>query len=152
MEILSYDETLEKVEEFIESSGVRKVCEEICKGRCCTECPKKVKEKCLTSKIRNLSCSTYICRNVIEKITIPDYKNMQIDMYERFIYNINKQMQKTNKNRLDYYFFPTKKEKELFKFPKELLYFPELQPIKGKLLKKITHKIKGYRMQTVYSV
>jgi len=53
----TYEEALEIIEKFMIESGIRKYCENICKGECCKDCP----NPCFKRGQRRLPCSVYIC-------------------------------------------------------------------------------------------
>lgn len=61
MEMLNYDQTLELVESFMEKSGIRDYCTNICKGNCCGSCYTKNPEACHRNEGRRLACSIYLC-------------------------------------------------------------------------------------------
>ena len=61
MEVLNYDQTLELVESFMEKSGIRSYCTDICKGDCCGSCYTNNPEACHRNEGRRLACSVYLC-------------------------------------------------------------------------------------------
>jgi len=60
MPTLDYHQTLDMVEAFMEASGIRAYCTNICKGRCCENCYTS-KNACHKHEGRRISCSAYIC-------------------------------------------------------------------------------------------
>lgn len=61
MQTLNYEQTLELVEQFMERSGIREFCTDICQGSCCGGCYEKSDSACHKHEGRRLSCSVYIC-------------------------------------------------------------------------------------------
>jgi len=57
---MDYYETLKIVENFMEKSGIRKFCSEICEGQCCGSCYTSDRA-CHKNEGRRLACSTYFC-------------------------------------------------------------------------------------------
>jgi hypothetical protein len=60
MPLLNYAQTLDKVEAFMEASGIRAFCTNMCKGDCCSGCYES-KEACHKHEGRRMSCSVYLC-------------------------------------------------------------------------------------------
>lgn len=60
---MNYEETLNKVESFMVSSGIRDFCTETCQGYCCDKCYTS-KNACHKNEGRRLSCSVFICLNL----------------------------------------------------------------------------------------
>jgi len=60
MDNLDYFQTLERVERFMEASGFRKYCTEICRGRCCGGCYTS-EGACHKNEGRRLACSIFVC-------------------------------------------------------------------------------------------
>ncbi len=58
---LNYQQTLDAVENFMNETGIRKHCTEVCKGACCSGCYDKSKHACYNNEGRRLACSSYIC-------------------------------------------------------------------------------------------
>ena len=74
MKKLNFDEALFLWDDFMENSGIRKYCQEKCKGECCTYvpwCGKNCKE--------SLPCVSYICSSLLINISEKLYR-----AYEKF--------------------------------------------------------------------
>lgn len=66
-DMLSYEELLDLAESFMEKSGVRAYCSEICKGHCCNGC--YVSDgACHKNEGRRLACSTFLCYNLRKRV------------------------------------------------------------------------------------
>ena len=59
----TYQETHDKIKDFLFKTNLQMLCQEICKGRCCKEtgC-----SDCNTGDPRRLGCVTYICQDLID--------------------------------------------------------------------------------------
>ena len=68
----SYTKTLNKIERFMESSGIRDICSNYCMGRCCEGCYKSEKA-CHKNEGRRLPCSFYICYT-LKKLVFTDHE------------------------------------------------------------------------------
>lgn len=64
MDYYNYSEVLKIVEDFMEQSGIRQYCEEVCKGGCCQGC-----RLCYNLlEPRHLPCSIYLCSMLTDDI------------------------------------------------------------------------------------
>lgn len=62
---LNYKDTLEIVEKFMINSGIREYCTKICKGKCCSGCYELNPKACWRCEGRRLSCSIYLCNDLL---------------------------------------------------------------------------------------
>ena len=79
----TYKEALDIVEDFMIKSGIRRYCENVCQGKCCSEVWDEEEERyipCWKSKVacwrnegRRLPCSIYVCASLLE--ILPDKGN-----------------------------------------------------------------------------
>ena len=56
----TYKETLDRVEMFMNDSGIRDFCSKICRGMCCMNCYES-ENACHKNEGRRLACSLFIC-------------------------------------------------------------------------------------------
>jgi len=121
----NYKEVLNRIEQFMESSHIRKYCTDICKGDCCNGCYESNKA-CHKNEGRRLACSCFLCAQLITFV-FPTGK-------ERYKYNklseaIRNALRKAD-DRWQYhnvYFEPyTSKQMENFRIRKSLFdqYLP----------------------------
>jgi len=61
----SYAKALNKIEEFMQKSGIREICSNLCIGKCCGKCYESEKA-CHKNEGRRLACSFYICHPLKE--------------------------------------------------------------------------------------
>jgi hypothetical protein len=65
-EFVGYAETHRVLDNFLNKSGIRRICREECKGDCCSGCkdnkPKTVEEQKTCGQ--NLSCMSFVCYNI----------------------------------------------------------------------------------------
>ena len=71
-----YNEALESVNEFMEKSGIRTLCKEVCKGQCCCDIASSLRKKRCNSNIlchEKLPCVCFVCSTMqaFIKRTIP---------------------------------------------------------------------------------
>jgi hypothetical protein len=66
-DLFTYGEALNKIENFMIDSGIRKFCSEVCKGRCCLGCYESEKS-CVKNEGRRLSCSIWVCNEMLNLI------------------------------------------------------------------------------------
>jgi len=67
MKYLTYDETMEIVEDFNQKSGIAKFCRETCLGRCCGSCWTS-KNACHKHEGRRLACTAFICGSLFDDL------------------------------------------------------------------------------------
>jgi hypothetical protein len=67
METYNYNEALNLVEKFMDESGVRAYCTEVCLGKCCFACSLRTEKGC-GDKIRHLACSLHICSLILKAL------------------------------------------------------------------------------------
>jgi len=60
----TYDEALNRIEEFMMKSGLRYFCTKVCKGACCSGCYESDKA-CHKNEGRRLSCSIFLCLQLV---------------------------------------------------------------------------------------
>lgn len=91
MDTYTYNETLTIVESFMVDSGIRDYCTKICKGACCKECY-TAEYACHKNEGRRLSCSTFICAeliNIIFKHTTSRTKYLHVlDSIRHCLYDV----------------------------------------------------------------
>ena len=73
---LNYQQTLERIEEFLIDSGWRAFCTEVCKGRCCHGCGTWNPEACHKVEGRRLYCSMFTCFDFQRHVLGPAAKNL----------------------------------------------------------------------------
>ena len=76
MSSLSYEEMLAVVEKFMIDSKIRQYCTEICKGKCCGSCSEKNKQTCSRHEKRRLSCSIYLCAEMLNLFSVKDRRQL----------------------------------------------------------------------------
>jgi len=79
----TYKEALDIAEDFMIKSGIRRYCENICRGKCCGEVWDEEEERyipCWKSKVacwrnegRRLPCSVYLCGSLLDISPDADY-------------------------------------------------------------------------------
>jgi len=80
---LNYGQAIALIEKFMNDSGIRSYCENICIGNCCNKCYTSDKA-CLSNEGRRLACSVYICVSLANLIFTSeehikyDYMSMKI--------------------------------------------------------------------------
>ncbi len=67
MKTLNYDQTMDIVEAFMDASGIRDYCSDICKGRCCDKCY-TTERACHLNEGRRLACSIFMCNPLTKNI------------------------------------------------------------------------------------
>lgn len=65
--LLTYNEALSKIENFMISTGIRKFCSDSCKGKCCLGCYDSEKS-CVKNEGRRLSCSIWVCNEMLNLV------------------------------------------------------------------------------------
>ena len=70
---ISYAKALNRIERFMESSGIRNICSNYCMGRCCEGCYKSEKA-CHKNEGRRLSCSFYMCYS-LKRLVFTDHES-----------------------------------------------------------------------------
>ena len=118
MKTLSYEEALEKVETWIEESGIREVCVDICKGKCCLQSKNKTCTACINSKDKNIFCSIFICSNLTQVLNI--YDSERFDEYLKLRHYLIAENEVVVEPKSVYYTLFSKEEKESFFFDKYL--------------------------------
>jgi hypothetical protein len=83
IEYVGYAETRRVLDNFLNKSGIRRICREECKGGCCFNCtdnkPKTVEEQKNCSQ--NLSCMAFVCydfRSCFEHAHIIEHKEADV--------------------------------------------------------------------------
>ena len=73
----SYKEFEEKINEFMEATGIRSFCREFCKGWCCRSCStiNKCNSICMNGKIP-IDCAMYICGELASLLGLENYKSL----------------------------------------------------------------------------
>lgn len=63
---------LDFAEKFMEESGIRKFCSEVCGGKCCASCSRPPGKglRCYEGGERNLACSSFICHTLRDFFTV----------------------------------------------------------------------------------
>lgn len=67
---IPYDEALAAIEDFMEASGIRKYCSEVCKGGCCSQCSLPRKGIGCPLPKRNILCSAFLCSDVLSQVPL----------------------------------------------------------------------------------
>lgn len=62
IQTMRHSQALKIVNKFMDDTGIRKYCQTICQGKCCSECQKP------TDCSNKLPCSAFICENLIKRI------------------------------------------------------------------------------------
>jgi len=107
--IMNYAQTLDMVEAFMEASGIRAFCTNMCKGDCCSGCY-ETKQACHRHEGRRMSCSIYLCyfktTGVGDDLMFP-FKSAERIIHEeaRRVYDRYKSGRYTNS-----YFYPPPKQ------------------------------------------
>jgi len=86
---MNYEETLNKVENFMVKSGIREFCTEVCQGYCCGNCYNS-KNACHRNEGRRLSCSVFLCAN-LRNLIFSSHANMKayIEMERVIIHKLS---------------------------------------------------------------
>lgn len=79
MHLATYEEALDKVEEFMRKSGLRGFCSDVCQGHCCGSCFIS-EDACHKNEGRRLSCSAFLCLNLTTLVL----NNKEIEIYSFF--------------------------------------------------------------------
>lgn len=97
MKSLTYEEALDKIENFMNKSEIRAFCTNICQGGCCGKCFAS-ENACHKNEGRRLSCSVYICNplrdllltdaedKIYSKVTSAVHKELNRLMLEENVY------------------------------------------------------------------
>lgn len=85
----TYQETMDLIEDFMEKSGIKAFCMEICQGDCCDECNQSA-HSCFQTEKR-LACSVYIC-GYFKKAIFPSEKIRQL--YSELDFEIVRELRK----------------------------------------------------------
>jgi hypothetical protein len=72
---LSHDELLTKVENFMETTYIRKYCTNVCMGDCCHNCYTTNNVACHKKEKRRLACSVFLCFDIKKRIFNKKQKN-----------------------------------------------------------------------------
>ncbi|MCX6743037.1 MAG: hypothetical protein NT116_02255 [Candidatus Parcubacteria bacterium] len=83
----NYQETLDKIEKFMNDSGIRDFCSEQCHGKCCSGCYEKNPDACHRNEGRRLACSAFICSSLRVLIFSPN----EAELWDHICMNINHQ-------------------------------------------------------------
>jgi len=130
---ISYKDSLDIIEKFMEESGLRNYCTYICKGKCCQGCYTS-KNSCYKNEGRRISCSIFICEQLnyfLTRCADDLYIVNKDESYKNYIYLFGKlrgfiysHIDQTLYAYMGYsiYFKPHTKELiETIKFSKQLL-------------------------------
>lgn len=101
MHLVTYEETLDKVEEFMRKSDLRDFCSDICQGCCCSDCFTS-KNACHKNEGRRLSCSAYLCLNLKTLVL----NNEEIEIYSSFERSLTTNLQAVAFDSEKIYFSP----------------------------------------------
>ena len=136
-DFISYDVALEKVETWVEKSGIREICVDICKGKCCTKKSEETKcTACLNSNEKNIMCSLFICSPLKQVLKLTENHRYILGDNLRYLLYIHN---------MEYYKIFTKKEKENFIFKESHIKLPNINIINKKHKKEVKELInKGY--------
>lgn len=117
----TYDELLQIVEKYIIGLNIRKICGEICKGKCCKGC-----NKCVDKDDKNLACSYFMCYSLRSKVF-----SMTVEQHHVFVETIKyiEYVIEHTIERYPYYRLFTKKQKDKMLFEKSKIKFLKLKPI-----------------------
>ena len=97
---MNYEETLNKVECFMDKSGIREFCSDVCQGYCCGNCYLS-ENACHKNEGRRLSCSVFICGNLSDLLFNSEYKEAYAEMENMIIHKLRISSDKVNgKNRV----------------------------------------------------
>jgi len=74
----NYKEFKDKINAFMEETGIRSFCKEFCKGWCCRSCStiiNKCNRVCMDGKIP-IDCAMYICKELASLLGLENYKSL----------------------------------------------------------------------------
>jgi|GEM_PF-1891350 len=77
-----YPEAFALVESFMEKSGIKKFCTEVCHGRCCGACWDSNPRSCHI-KGRILGCSVFVCSDLIGAARLGKYSKLMLHCLAR---------------------------------------------------------------------
>ena len=130
---ISYKDSLDIIEKFMEESGLRNYCTYICKGKCCGICYTS-KNACHKNEGRRISCSIFMCNQLnyllnrcaddISIVNKDEFHKNYIYLFGKLRGYIYSHIEKTLQAYVGYnvYFKPHTKELiETIKFSKQLL-------------------------------
>lgn len=114
MKSLTYNQTLQIIDRFMEDSGIRKFCTNVCQGKCCKTCSQDSPECCMVTGDTRLSCSIYICNSLAKTIFSRREYKIFYKIQETILLITYKHRQKEKSLQAMYYYLPSpeiKKEK-----------------------------------------
>ena len=79
----SYAEAVNKIEKFMQDGGIRKICSDLCVGRCCSKCYKSEKA-CRKNEGRRLACSFFMCYP-LKALLFTKYEEEIFDTVDRIV-------------------------------------------------------------------
>jgi len=85
VELLSYNELLDIIENFMNETRIRKFCSNICKGLCCHDCYTSNINACFLNESRRITCSLFICDSLSSII----FNEAERALYKRAIEVLN---------------------------------------------------------------
>jgi len=86
---MNYEKTLNKVELFMNKSGIRRFCSETCQGYCCNGCYGS-ENSCHKTGDRRLACSAFICANLRDILFSPAESRSYVNMMSKIKYELKK--------------------------------------------------------------
>jgi len=76
---MNYQETLNKIENMMEVTGIRHYCSNVCKGACCSGCYATAKA-CHRNEGRRLACSVFLCNSLRELLFTKTLERLYVKM------------------------------------------------------------------------
>jgi len=147
MEYYNYDETLAKVENIMERSGIRDFCQNDCKGECCHICT-----NCKDSNERNLSCSVFLCLPL--RTLLFDRGSKELNKWDKLESTVNKRINSLCPQTNPWYDKHSKTTKKKFRIRKQIIkdvFFDSCMMLKSRLK---TNALKWfrYRIESNYTL
>jgi len=102
---MDYEEALNKVEYFMNKSGIRDFCTDTCQGFCCGSCYTS-KNACYRNEGRRLSCSVFLCQNLKDLL----FNSVEMTSYLEMDETINYELAKLMPGHINIYYKPHTKE------------------------------------------
>ena len=143
---MNYEEALNKVEYFMNKSGIREFCSETCQGWCCGSCHLS-ENACHKNEGRRISCSIFLCMELRDLLFNPAEMNEYLEMEKMINHELHKPLPGS------IYFTPhTKEVRDKFLIEDQFLNILDkidLMGIKNKLrsLKNIHIKLSRFLIQ-----
>ena len=117
---MNYNEALEKIEDFMVKSNIRKFCTQVCHGKCCSGCYES-KNACHLHEGRRLTCSAFICLNLKSLIFNDKERSIYSDISSKIVREMTR-VRPGGISGANVYFYPhTKKERKEFHIDKGVL-------------------------------